>query len=39
MSDGKKFGPGPILDGSVDPIERITELERLWPLIQQKLQA
>lgn len=37
MSDGKYYGP--ITDGSVDPLARITELERLWPIIQQKLSA
>lgn len=37
MSDGKIYGP--VIDGSVDPLERISNLERLWPIIQNRLQV
>lgn len=36
MSSGKIYGP--VIDGSKDPLDRILELERLWPIIQSKLQ-
>jgi len=35
VSNGKIYGV--VSDGSVDPLTRIAELERLWPIIQAKL--
>ena len=37
MSNGKIYGV--VSDGSVDPLTRISELERLWPIIQSRLSA